>query len=348
MHYKDDTYYSRRVLIWSPQDVSKDTEISLTNLIYALNLANHKVRIYRGGANSDLYGEVEKFKPDAVHILSYGDCIYPIIRLKLMRVKRIVITPISMHPSPTVIKRFKLLKRLGVCSFIFNTFIDENDHFNSSNDYNNHYRINYRASHFTIHNSGNWSSVISNFEKTELPRCIGYISERNNSKSDSFALRLFEELYQIYNDIKFIISYNADYNTQMLKQIRELSIPEDRIEFHKLYDNQSLENLLKSIDIMIVPGDSVTAGCIMLTAMTHSCIPIVSKDRSEIEFLGNNYNYQIVNNDSLSEWLYSIRWTMDHLPTYRIISKNMVNIAAKYSQKEYSRLIAKYYYWLFK
>jgi len=219
---------------------------------------------------------MRRHKPKIAHVQYMAPGAIPIIILRLLGVRKIIATSHTMADIYPAHKQIHWLNRHVLSAFQCITLTAEKSFFGTSQLFDSSFKLNKHGNHFTIYN--NLPSYIQITERLHRchPKTIGVVSRLEYIKGMDLVVPAFAEVLKQRPDMNLLIVGDGTQRHLMAQQIKDLSIPLDRVEFAGRQTQDKLQDFYDRIDILLMPSRSEGFGLTAIEGMARGCVPVVA------------------------------------------------------------------------
>lgn len=223
-----------------------------------------------------LKGAIKRHRPEIAHVQYMAPGAIPIIILRLLGVRKIIATTHTMADIYPAHKQIHWLNQHVLSAFQCITLTAEKSFFGTSRLFDSSFKLHKHDNHFTIYNSLPSYIKISEKHRENYPKTIGVVSRLEFIKGMDLVVPAFAEVLKQRSDMNLLIVGDGSQRHLMEQQIKDLSIPTDRVEFAGRQTQDRLQDFYDRINILLMPSRSEGFGLTAVEGMARGCVPVVA------------------------------------------------------------------------
>lgn len=223
-----------------------------------------------------LRGTIERHKPKIAHVQYMAPGAIPIIILRLLGIRKIIATTHTMADIYPAHRQIHWLNRHILSAFQCITLTAEKSFFGTSKLFDSSFKLHKHDNHFTIYNNLPSYIEIAEKHRENHPKTIGVVSRLEYIKGMDLVVPAFAEVLKLQPEMNLLVVGDGSQRHLMEQQIKDLSIPSDRVEFAGRQTQDKLQNLYDRIGILLMPSRSEGFGLTAIEGMARGCVPVVA------------------------------------------------------------------------
>lgn len=286
---------------------------------------------------------IKDFKPDVAHVQYMAPGAIPILMLRILGIKNIVVTA---HTSADIYPNLKLIhfiqKRL-VRAFTCITLKAETSFFSSASLYSEDTKLNKR-NHFTIYNTLPKYIQIRNNDRSFENEIItvGVVSRLERIKGMDLVVPAFAEIIKQGCGAHLLVVGDGSLRKSMEQQALDLGVSE-YIEWKGRTEQSKLQKCYDKIDILLMPSRSEGFGLTAIEGMARGCVPVVSDTGGLPEVVQDNISGLLHKTEDYKDMANKICYLYNNRQLLTQISKNAIERAKVFDFNRFSSLINNLY-----
>lgn len=286
--------------------------------------------LYKG-----LQGVLRREKPDWIHVQYMAPGAIPIIILRLLGIKKIIVTT---HTAADIYPNLKLvhfIQRHCVYAFTCITRKAEESFFGSSQMYTSQTVLG-RRNHFTIYNA-----LSPHIKITNISRCfsgnitLGVVSRLERIKGMDLVIPAFARVKMQYMDVKLIIVGDGTLRNEMWQQAEALEVNKS-VVWMGMQEQDTLQMFYDKIDILLIPSRSEGFGLTAIEGMARGCVVVAADTGGLPEVVRNGEVGVLHQKDNLDDMVANINLLLANREYLMRLSRNTYSYVSHFSFANYA------------
>ncbi|WP_455587181.1 glycosyltransferase family 4 protein [Bacteroides sp.] len=314
-------------------------KIVIGNLNEEENLFKKSLHLYHL-----LHGVVRKEKPNIVHVQYMAPGAIPILLLRTMGIKNIIVT---LHTAADIYPSLKLihfLQKHCVRAFTCITLLAEKSFFGNAQLYTTKTQLDKR-NHFTIYNSLSEHFKISNTPKTfNTTITLGVVSRMERIKGMDLIIDAFALIKKRFPSTRLMVVGDgySSVKDNMRKQAIELNLNES-IQWTGRQPIEELPEIYKQMDIVLIPSRSEGFGLTAIEAMSQGCVVVASNIGGLPEIIKDGVNGLLHQTENIKDIAEKTNYLIENPDVMKQMSEKAIEAVKQYSIEKYTELFGDLY-----
>lgn len=287
---------------------------------------------------------VKKEKPDIVHVQYMAPGAIPILLLRIMGLKNIIVT---LHTAADIYPSLRLihfLQKYCVRAFTCITLLAEKSFFDCAQLYTTSTKL-CKRNHFTIYNSLSDHFKIADGPRSfNSPITLGVVSRLEKIKGMDLIIDAYALIKERFPSTRLIVVGDGYSSVKEDMQVRATELHlNDSIQWKGRRAIEELPDLYRQMDIVLIPSRSEGFGLTAIEAMSQGCVVVASNVGGLPEIVKDRENGLLHETENIKDMAEKANYLIENPDVMKQMSGQAIESVRQYSIEKYAELFGDLY-----